>query len=67
MNQTDLETPSVLIDLDKMERNIARMQTHCTELGLKFRPHIKTHKIPDIAKMQLEAGLRYVQETSLRH
>jgi D-serine deaminase-like pyridoxal phosphate-dependent protein len=52
----DLETPSVLIDLDIMERNIRRMQDHCNELGLAFRPHIKTHKIPDIAKMQLEAG-----------
>jgi D-serine deaminase-like pyridoxal phosphate-dependent protein len=52
----DLETPSVLIDLDRMERNIARMQARCDELGIKFRPHIKTHKIPDIAKMQIEAG-----------
>ena len=53
---TDLETPSVLIDLDKMERNIAAMQTRCDELGIQFRPHIKTHKIPDIARRQLEAG-----------
>lgn len=52
----DLDTPSVLIDLDKMERNIQRMQAHCDSLGLKFRPHIKTHKIPDIAKIQIEAG-----------
>ena len=52
----DLETPSVLIDLDIMQRNIARMQAHCNELGLAFRPHIKTHKIPDIARMQIEAG-----------
>jgi len=52
----DLETPSVLIDLDIMERNIRRMQDRCNDLGLAFRPHIKTHKIPDIAKMQLEAG-----------
>ena len=52
----DLETPSVLIDLDRMERNIARMQGYCDEHGLGFRPHIKTHKIPDIAQMQLDAG-----------
>jgi D-serine deaminase-like pyridoxal phosphate-dependent protein len=56
MNVYDLETPSVLIDLDIMQRNIAGMQAHCNELGLKFRPHIKTHKIPDIARMQIEAG-----------
>lgn len=53
---SDLETPSVLIDLDKMERNIAVMQAHCDALGIQFRPHIKTHKIPDIARRQIEAG-----------
>ena len=52
----DLETPSVLIDLDIMERNIATMQARCDELGIAFRPHIKTHKIPDIARRQIEAG-----------
>ncbi len=56
MNVYDLETPSVLIDLDIMQNNIERMQAHCNSLGLAFRPHIKTHKIPDIAKMQIEAG-----------
>lgn len=56
MNVRELETPSVLIDLDKMEANIKRMQDHCNKLGLAFRPHIKTHKIPDIARMQVEAG-----------
>ncbi len=53
---SDLETPSVLIDLDKMERNITRMQARCDDLGINFRPHIKTHKIPDIARRQIEAG-----------
>lgn len=56
MHVDELETPSVLIDLDRMERNISRMQTFCNERGLAFRPHIKTHKIPDIARMQVEAG-----------
>ncbi|MCY3575557.1 MAG: alanine racemase [Chloroflexi bacterium] len=51
-----LETPSVLIDMDIMERNIARMQARCDQLGISFRPHIKTHKIPDIARRQLAAG-----------
>ncbi len=56
MNPYDLETPSVLIDLDRMERNITRMQARCDDAGVKLRPHIKTHKIPDIARMQIEAG-----------
>lgn len=56
MHVDDLETPSVLIDLDRMTANINKMQRHCNDLGLAFRPHIKTHKIPDIARLQLEAG-----------
>jgi D-serine deaminase-like pyridoxal phosphate-dependent protein len=52
----ELETPSILIDLDRMEANIARMQARCDALGLKFRPHTKTHKIPAIARLQVEAG-----------
>ena len=53
---TDLETPSILIDLDVMENNIAVMQKRCDDLGIQFRPHIKTHKIPDIAQKQIDAG-----------
>jgi D-serine deaminase-like pyridoxal phosphate-dependent protein len=56
MHIFDLETPSVLLDLDRVERNISRMQVRCDELGINFRPHIKTHKIPDLAQMQLDAG-----------
>jgi D-serine deaminase-like pyridoxal phosphate-dependent protein len=52
----ELETPSVLIDLDRMQANITRMQAHCQQHGLKFRPHVKTHKIPEIAQMQIAAG-----------
>ena len=56
MDIYELETPSVLIDLDRMEANIERMQALCDEAGVALRPHIKTHKIPEIAKMQIEAG-----------
>ncbi|PJF22729.1 MAG: alanine racemase [Phototrophicales bacterium] len=56
MHVNELETPSVLIDLDKMMANIQRMQAYCDSLGVAFRPHIKTHKLPQIAQMQLEAG-----------
>jgi D-serine deaminase-like pyridoxal phosphate-dependent protein len=51
-----LETPAVLIDLDIVERNIETMQELCDTLGIVFRPHIKTHKSPFIAQMQLKAG-----------
>lgn len=51
-----LETPVVIIDLDLMEANITRAQAYLDQHGIKGRPHIKTHKIPAIAKMQLAAG-----------
>lgn len=51
-----LETPAVLVDLDVAERNIERFQRHCDHHGLDLRPHIKTHKLPDLAKRQVAAG-----------
>jgi D-serine deaminase-like pyridoxal phosphate-dependent protein len=56
MNASDLETPSVYVDLDVMERNIRSMQERCRGWGVGLRPHTKTHKIPEIARLQLEAG-----------
>src|SRR5918994_1132918 len=51
-----LETPAVTIRVDVMEANIARVQQRLSALGLANRPHIKTHKIPALAKLQMEAG-----------
>jgi len=52
----DLDTPALYIDLDALERNISQMQEQCREWGVDLRPHVKTHKIPEIAQMQLDAG-----------
>src|SRR6201984_2429961 len=49
-------TPCAVIDMDKVERNIARIQNACEAAGLANRPHIKTHKSPLLAKMQVAAG-----------
>src|SRR3954449_8129417 len=49
-------TPCAVIDMDKVERNIARIQKACDDAGVANRPHIKTHKNPTIAKMQIAAG-----------
>jgi D-serine deaminase-like pyridoxal phosphate-dependent protein len=51
-------TPAVAIDLDRVERNITRLQQRCDAVGLANRPHIKTHKSPAIARMQRERGAR---------
>jgi D-serine deaminase-like pyridoxal phosphate-dependent protein len=52
----DIDTPALLVDLDRMERNIARWQKLADDAGLRFRVHVKTHKVPEIARLQLEAG-----------
>jgi D-serine deaminase-like pyridoxal phosphate-dependent protein len=52
----DLDTPVVTILLDRLENNIARVQRMVSDAGRLNRPHIKTHKIPSIGKMQMEAG-----------
>ena len=51
-------TPAVVIDLDKVEANIARLQAACDAAGVANRPHIKTHKSPELARLQREAGAR---------
>ncbi len=56
MNKFDLDTPFVLIDLDKVERNLANMQKIATDAGIALRPHAKTHKIPALAHKQIESG-----------
>jgi D-serine deaminase-like pyridoxal phosphate-dependent protein len=54
----DLDTPALLVDLDRMERNIARWQRLADDADVAFRVHVKTHKVPAIAKKQLAAGAR---------
>lgn len=54
----DLETPAVLVDLDVLERNVLRMAERAQAAGVKLRPHAKTHKCPDIARLQAQAGAR---------
>ncbi|MCX7326167.1 MAG: D-TA family PLP-dependent enzyme [Hyphomicrobiales bacterium] len=51
-------SPAVVIDLDVVEANIARVQAACDAAGVANRPHIKTHKSPLIAAMQRDAGAR---------
>ena len=52
----ELETPAVTIDIAVMEDNVRRIQAHLDRHGIAFRPHIKTHKIPALGKLQMKAG-----------
>ena len=51
-----LETPAPVIDLDRVEHNLAKMQAYADSHGLRLRPHIKTHKLPLFARRQVALG-----------
>ncbi|MCI0546778.1 MAG: D-TA family PLP-dependent enzyme [Candidatus Rokubacteria bacterium] len=52
----ELDTPAVTVHLDVMEDNIRRVQAHLDRHGVRNRPHVKTHKIPAIGRLQMAAG-----------
>jgi D-serine deaminase-like pyridoxal phosphate-dependent protein len=56
MKKWDLDTPCVCIDLDIMERNLKAMADFASSHSLALRPHVKTHKIPELARLQVEHG-----------
>ena len=53
---SDLDTPALIVDLDVMEQNLAAMADYCRQHNLHLRPHTKTHKIPALARKQIESG-----------
>src|SRR3954469_22838460 len=55
-HKSTLDTPALLVDLDVMEANIARIVATCRAHGVAWRPHSKAHKTPQIAHMQIAAG-----------
>jgi D-serine deaminase-like pyridoxal phosphate-dependent protein len=52
----DVATPAAVVDLDRLESNLARWQEHCDRVGLANRPHVKTHKCVEIARRQVGLG-----------
>ena len=56
ISRLDLDTPCLLVDLDRMECNLKSMQGKADLAGVKLRPHTKTHRTPAIAKLQQQMG-----------
>jgi len=52
----ELDTPALMLDIDLFNRNLELMRDRAARAGKKLRPHAKTHKCPEIAKRQIEAG-----------
>jgi len=55
-SRNELITPALILDLDVARRNIATMAEYMRTVRAKLRPHIKVHKSPELARMQMEAG-----------
>jgi len=56
MTEEEIETPALLVDLPRMEANLARMASFFRSVPAKLRPHFKNHKCPDLAARQLASG-----------
>ncbi len=65
ISKADLPTPALLVDLDLLEANIAAMAAHCRRDGCQIRPHAKTHKCPEIARLQVNAGARGISTATV--
>ncbi|MGN6703538.1 MAG: alanine racemase [Burkholderiaceae bacterium] len=61
-----LETPALLLDEARMQHNIERMQSRLDALGVRFRPHAKTSKCPQVVQRQLTAGARGITVSTLK-
>jgi D-serine deaminase-like pyridoxal phosphate-dependent protein len=61
----DLPTPALLLDAAALERNLAGMAAKTRALGVALRPHVKTHKCPEIGRMQLAHGARGITVATL--
>src|ERR1044072_6604597 len=56
MRRDEIQTPALLLYLDRFERNLARMAVHVKDAGKALRPPAKTHRCPEISKLQVAAG-----------
>jgi len=60
-----IDTPALLVDLDRMEENLRSMQVRADAWGVKLRPHTKTHRTPELAKLQVRFGARGITVAKL--
>jgi len=58
MRKEELDTPALLVDLDALEHNISKMSRFFRDAPADLRPHVKTHKCPEIARRQIDAGAK---------
>jgi len=66
MDLVDLETPALILDRNILDRNIARMREHLTDLKTTLRPHVKTAKSIDVVRRALDPGSNAITVSTLR-
>jgi D-serine deaminase-like pyridoxal phosphate-dependent protein len=59
------DTPDVVVDIEIVRRNVLRAAALAREAGVSLRPHVKTHKLPQIARLQMDAGAVGIQVAKL--
>jgi D-serine deaminase-like pyridoxal phosphate-dependent protein len=66
MKLSDISTPAALLDVDRMQHNITRMQSRMNNLGVRFRPHVKTSKCIEVAQAQIQAGAQGITVSTIK-
>ncbi len=66
MSLSKLETPALILDRAKLDRNLARMGSHVTRLGASLRPHVKTAKSPDVVRRAVAPGKGGITVSTLK-
>ncbi len=61
----NLITPVLLLDIDRVRRNAGRMSGKANELGVRLRPHVKTHKCIEVARIQTAGHSRAITVSTL--
>jgi D-serine deaminase-like pyridoxal phosphate-dependent protein len=56
MDLQTIKTPSLVLDIERVRRNAAGMSARMREFGVRLRPHVKTHKCAEVARIQTEGG-----------
>ena len=63
---TSLPTPSLLLDPARLEANAARMAARASDLGVRLRPHLKTSKCADVARIATSGQFGGITVSTLR-
>ena len=66
MNFAEMETPCLILDRDRLERNARKMLEHCAAKGVTLRPHLKTPKSAEVAKIATGGRMHTVTVSTLK-